>query len=249
MKPYWSFLRLTYKAHIETKVFFGFCILFAGVSVYFLQSHLGVINRDYINWIDEVIAPVVGNIHLLMILFSPAFIYLLFSNFFNEESRYLCHFLKLDNKLCFFVTYFVALLMSSLLLSTFLPLSFYLEALGFSDLFYLYHSLFVIFLLSSVFCSMSVYILSWTQNPLLYLSFYLLGISYFYLIGLLSNYVENYVLVSVLRYLSFAVLFDDTLTGILSLKKIIYLLSLNLFFLSLAIGRKVKNFDNKEVMG
>ena len=237
MKPYWSFFKLIYKAHIETKVFFGFCFLFTAVSIYFLHSHLGIINRDYISWVDEVIAPVVGNIHFLMILFSPAFIYLIFSNFFNEESRYLCKFLRLDYKYCFFVNYFVGLLMSCLLLSIFIPLSFYLETLGFSDLFYLYHSLFIILLLTSVFCSMSVYILSWTKNPLLYLSFYLLGVSYFYLIGLLSNYVENYVLVSVLRYLSFAVLFDDTLSGVLSFKKIIYLLSLNLFFLSLVVFR------------
>ena len=247
MNRYWQLFKLLYKSNVENRMFFSFLVLFSMVTTYFFQNYLSLINQNYINWIESVISPVVGNTHFLMLFFSPALMYLLFANFYRNETRFFCRFLNLHYNYCLFINYLVSLLMVGILLITFLPLGFYLKHLGFGDSTYLFNSIFSIFLVTSVFCSINTYILSFTRNPLIYAFLCLVSISFFYLIGLISNYTDHYLLVRVLRFLSFSVFFDDVLTGIVSIKKIIYLISLNIFFFSLIIFSNKRNIQEKEV--
>ena len=247
MKRYWPLFKLLYKSNVENKTFFLFLTLFTMVTTYFFQNYLSIINQNYINWIESVISPVAGNTHFMMLFFTPALMYLLYSNFYREETRFFCRFLKLNYSYCLLVNYLVGLLMVGILLITFLPLGFYLKYIGLGESIYFLNSIFSIFLVTSVFCSINTFILSLTRNPLIYAFLCLISISFFYLIGLISNYTDHYLLVSILRFLSFSVFFDDVLTGVVSIKKIIYLISLNIFFLSLIIFGQQRNIQVKEV--
>lgn len=237
MSNIFRLLHLNTFSFFKKKSYLLFLAIFLILSGFFFFEYIHQIKTNTIIWNDTIVSPVLGNIHFLFLLFTPVIVYLCSSFIFSEQGRQFADFFEISNKAGVFSQYLFCLSQVFLLHLMIFPFFFYLFHLGYNDWSFILNLFVTLFLICSAISSICFYIRSKVRNPLVYMTFCLGIICFFYTVNLAGNLVKNFVLIEFFKSISFSVAFDTALSGVVSVKKSFFLLSISFSFLFFSISK------------
>lgn len=241
MKNSITYLHLSLFAFLRSIGNCIFFLLFTLIVAFLFFEYIGQITSTEVVWNENLISPILGNIHFLLLITIPILTYSSASTVFKLEGQQLCRFLGVSTRKAILIQFLVCLFQVVILHLIILTSASYLFFLGYDDWKFFLNLFFVLFSISIALLSICFFVRSKIKNPLIYMFCCFGMICFFYLINLAGNFLSNYVLIEVFKSLSFSVIFDNAISGSFSIKKLLYLLSLTISFLYFSIFIPVKN--------
>jgi len=234
------FIRFNIFSQIKKLSYLFFLFSFMLIAGFLFFEYVDQTSKEVLNWNEKIIAPVLGNLHFLFMIFIPIITYITSSLVFSDEGRKLCCFLELTPISWQISNYLFCLFQVLLLHVLIFPFVFYIFHLGYDDWSFFSNLSITLFLISSCLCTISFFIRSKVKSPLVFILFYIFIFCFFYLIGLGGNYVNSFVLIEFFKSISFSVIFDSALSGLFSFKNLFYLItvSASFFYMSLNFSEK-----------
>ncbi len=203
-----------------------------------LAQHILSVKGGLVDWNSEVVSLWVGNLHFFVLLFCPLACFNSSQSWPSKERRKFYQWIDLGSGFVTLSQFILALSQLVFLFCLITPGVGLLYIFGFNNHAYLISSVFQVFLLGCFFLSLNIFILKFVKNIVIYFFASMMAMSVFYLIGILASKTTNFVLISLLRKISFAVNFQNIIEGVLSPSFVFFLFSCCTYFLFLSYSAK-----------